>query len=81
MQACIQMLETARDQQEAKIIHDGQIIQEGLIGVRILKPSPGKPTWRVQAFFEDATDGICTLPDGMTRVMLPESLLAYLTKP
>lgn len=53
--------------------------QDGYLGGRILLPSLGRLTWRVQAFFEDEpdTDGSPGdwFPDGLCRVFLPRSLM------
>ena len=47
--------------------------QDGFRGGRLLPASPVRPTWRVQAFFDDtdcAADG-AGLPDGLRRVIVP----------
>lgn len=78
----IQFIERAKDEDEARALQEGFLIQQGLIGVRILSPSDAKPGWRVQAFFPD--DKTITNGElesiGARRVMLPDSLKQQLKK-
>lgn len=74
MRRAIQMLEEARDEKEAQEMLAAFSDQEGYLGGRVLAPSPGKPTWRVQGFVEDEGCRDGWLPDGMRRVMVPDGL-------
>lgn len=49
--------------------------QDGFLGGRVLSPSAGKLTWRVQTFFEtDERSAPAWLPDGLRWVLVPPSL-------
>ena len=77
MTAAIQILETARDQQEAMEIVSAVEAQDGVTHIRVLAPSPAKPTWRVQAIMETNGDSLqAWLPDGMRHVVVSEHILA-----
>lgn len=75
MRWTIEVLETAKDQDEAVDVMIGLCQQMGYLGGRVLAPSDGKPTWRVQAFMEN--DGLTSgwLPDGCNYRLTPVSLL------
>lgn len=75
MRWVIEMIETVSDDFMAVETIIALVKQKGYLGSRILKPSPSKPTWRIQAFFEN--DGIISgwLPDGCYYRLVPDSLL------
>ena len=66
----IQFYDTAKDQAEAEEMLAGLSLQVDFLAGRILKPSPGKPGWRIQALFEDAPN-VGWFPDGCRRVIVP----------
>lgn len=69
----IQSMTDCSNEQEAQEILKGLEIQQGYLASRILPPAPGKP-WRVQAFFEDEEIENSWLPDGLRRVIIPQSM-------
>ncbi len=48
--------------------------QEGCLGVRVLEPKWQMRSWAIQAFFQDAGEGV-VLPDGCKRRIVPQSML------
>lgn len=66
-----QVMEEARDEDEAQAVLAGLAEQDGYMGGRVLPPGPGKP-WRVQAFMEDDPSvPEHLLPEGVRRVLIP----------
>lgn len=66
----IEILETASNEVNAVVLFASLNIQQGVQAARILRPTPQKPEWRVQAIME--TNGEYPngwLPDGMKHVM------------
>lgn len=66
----IQYVDTAKDRPDAEAMLAWLSLQVDFLAGRVLPPGPGKPDWRVQAFFEDVPDA-AWLPDGCRRVVLP----------
>lgn len=71
----IEQVEISLDESEAVRMLIGLAHQGGYLGGRILRPSPEKPDWRVQVFFEN--DGVTEgwLPDGCHYRITPYYLL------
>lgn len=66
----IEILETASSETNAVVLFASLNIQQGMLAVRIIPPTPQKPGYRVQAITE--TNGEYPngwLPDGMKHVM------------
>jgi hypothetical protein len=63
----VQNVEEAKTEAEAQEIFAQLQTQQGYQGGRIIPPSPAKPGWRVQTFYEDAQGW---LPDGCRRVLV-----------
>lgn len=64
----IQYMEDAKHEVGAHDMFEFLRMQIDFLGGRILPPGPGKPHWRVQAFFQDSADE--PLPDGCRRVLV-----------
>lgn len=75
----LQLIDDFRYQDDATRALSALTKQDGYLGGRILLPSLGRLTWRLQAFFEDepGTDRFPGdwFPDGLCRVFLPRSLM------
>ena len=73
----IQLIDECRDEQQAREVLSFCVIQVDYLAGRVLAPSAGKPSWRVQALFEDAPDcpDSFLLPDGCRRVFVPRGFL------
>jgi hypothetical protein len=84
MTKAIQVIADAPTETAARELLPAYTMQDGCIGARVIRANPHKGDgvwipggWLVQAFFPDAgPDG--ELPDGMRRVLVPDSLLASL---
>lgn len=77
----IQIMTEVATYTEAAALMDSLRTQEGFIGCRTLLPAPGKPSTRVQAFFE-VPDGMfehAPLPDDCRFVILPDAILRACT--
>lgn len=72
-----QFVATFASEGAAREALDGQEVQDGFLGGRILPPHPAKPGWRVQSFWADLGDK-SALPDGMRRVYCPVGQLRIL---
>lgn len=70
----LQLIDDFQYQDVATRALDTLTMQIGYLGGRILPPSLGRLTWRLQAFFKDEPDADW-FPDGTCRVFLPKSLL------
>jgi hypothetical protein len=68
----IQYVDDARDEAEAHERLGFCTSLPDCLGGRVLPPSPSKPTWRLQAFFEDVPEAVW-LPDGCRRVFILDS--------
>ncbi len=74
----IQLIEQFQSEADAKQAFEVLGDQDGFEGGRVLEPSPSKPGWRVQAFFQDEPEAAGWLPDGMRRVLVPGGVRARL---
>lgn len=72
----IQYVEPAKTPAEAQAMLDAMRLQDGFVGGRVLPAGAGKPD-RMQAFFDPQPDcammTFSWLPDGMRRVLVPDS--------
>lgn len=70
-----QIMETARDERDARQMLDALAIQDGFLGGRILPPSVKSASWQVQAFIGGSPTGGQRakgfLPLGVREVMVP----------
>ncbi len=77
MKPAIQIMVKFDNQKDAGFALRAMQAQQGLLGVRVIDPSPEKPGWRLQAFMEP---GDCTantpLPEDCRFVLVPDPLLA-----
>ena len=75
MRWTIEYIDKVKDRAEAEEVLSAMMAQSGYLGGRILTPSPAKPGWRVQTFFDN--EGIIEgwLPDGCHYRLTPLSLL------
>jgi hypothetical protein len=71
----IQYVNTAKSESDAERMFSFLRHQVDYRGGRILPPSPGRPEWKVQAFFEDVNVDERLLPDGCRRVLAPRRWL------
>lgn len=71
MMRALQVMESARDENEAREMLAGLALQDGYLGGRVLEPSASEPNWRVQGFMDDEPEADW-LPDGVRRVVVPE---------
>lgn len=80
MRKAIQLLEPFELKADAVDALAALRLQDGYMAGRVLDPAAGKPGYRVQAFFQDDTDGPADgwLPDGCRRVLIPDSLARVL---
>jgi hypothetical protein len=69
----LQIVDTARDKQNAQQILRGLLLQSDFIGGRVLAPGKGSG-WRVQGFFQDAPGEVTGL--GIKRVLHPRRVPA-----
>jgi len=69
----LQIVDTARDKQNANEILRGLLLQSDFIGGRVLPPGKGSG-WRVQGFFQDAPGEVTGL--GIKRVLHPRRVPA-----
>lgn len=73
----LQLTEDFQTAMEAREALDTLRTQAGCLGGRILQPGPTRCSWGIQAFFQD--EGISDingqwLPDGLRRVVIPDSI-------
>lgn len=69
----LQFTDTFDNEEDAVQALEGLKIQDGYLGGRVMPPTPSKPGWRLQAFFQDEPEAAANsagLPDGMRRVLL-----------
>jgi len=75
----IQYVDTTKTEADAERMFAFLRTQVDYRGGRILPPVPGRPDWKVQAFFEDVDVDEKLLPDGCRRVFTPNYLLNVAT--
>lgn len=75
MRWVIEQVEETTTEQAAREMLQFASIQHGYINGRILAACSAKPTWRMQAFYEDSPD-VQWLPDGLARRLCPKHLLS-----
>lgn len=69
----IQFTQSADNEKDANAMLGGLSSLDGYISGRVLPPGPGKPAWRIQAFFKD--EGSIEGLEGARKVMAPDHML------
>lgn len=72
----VQVTETYPNENDAREAFSAVADQDGYRGGRVMEPNAVEPRWKVQAFFQDEPEAAGWLPDGMRRVMVPDSVRA-----